>query len=315
MKPLLPRSLPREPPGGFLRTGWLWHKIYKNGTEKAAPGTSGFWNASSNSRISSTSLQRKSGVWTPSSGAPSGRPGRAWANATGNSANSGTCSQKSIRSRRRTPFRKSLRKEQKNRKQKFRKSRKNPRTNHQRKQKKIFLPRKRTPKAPGRSAAGPGILPGIPVPSRNSGMLLPMPVCASIRISPSPQMISTITGGTWKSSTAGKQRQQPPQEPGSRRFFNAIKTGWNGPPNLNVRITITLICLLRVSPAPEHPGNWRLTHTYRNPYRINSRNKEDSRSLHRRTTCTGSRNVSPEPKEQRPWQRNKRKNGSGHGMF
>ena len=106
MKPFLQRSLPREPPGGFLRTGWLWRKIYRNGTEKAVPGTSGFWSASCNSRVSLTDLQRKSGGWTPSSGAPSGKPGRAWANATGNSANSGTCSQKNIRSRRRTPFRK-----------------------------------------------------------------------------------------------------------------------------------------------------------------------------------------------------------------
>ena len=162
MKPLLPRSLPREPPGGFLQTGWLWHKIYRNGTEKAAPGTSGFWSASSNSRVSLTNLQRKSGGWTPSSGAPSGKPGRAWANATGNSANSGTCSQKSIRSRR---------KNQK-RNRKHRKSRKKPRKNLQRKQKKI-LPRKRTPKAPGKSAADPGILPGMPVPSRNSGCCCP----------------------------------------------------------------------------------------------------------------------------------------------
>ena len=313
MKPLLPRSLPREPPGGFLRTGWLWHKIYKNGTEKAAPGTSGFWNASSNSRISSTSLQRKSGVWTPSSGAPSGRPGRAWANATGNSANSGTCSQKSIRSRRRNPSRKPRRKNQK-RNRKHWKSRKKPMTNLQRKQKKL-LPRKRTPKAPGKSAAGPGILPGMPVPSRNSGMPLPMPVCASIRISPSPRTKFSITGGTWKSSTAGKQRQQPPQEPGSRRFSSATKTGWNSPPGLCEQSTTTSICPPKGSPAPIRPGNWKVTHTYRNPYRINSRNRCDSRSLHRRTTCAGSRNVSPEPKEQRPWQRNKRKKGSGHGMF
>ena len=70
-------------------------------------------------------------------------------------------------------------------------------------------------------------------------------------------MISSITGGSWKSSIAGKQRQQPPQGPGSRRFSNATKTEWNSPPNLNVRIIITLICLLRVSPAPEHPGSRR----------------------------------------------------------
>ena len=162
MKPLLPRSLPREPPGGFLRTFWLWQKICTNGTEKAVHSISGFWSASSKSRIYSTSLQRKSGGWMPNSGAPSGKPGRTWANATGNSANSGTYSQKSIRSRRRNPSRKPRRKNQK-------KSRKKPRKNLQRKQKNL-LPRKRTPKAPGKSAAGPGILPGMPVPSRNSGM-------------------------------------------------------------------------------------------------------------------------------------------------
>lgn len=173
----------------------------------------------------------------------------------------------------------------------------------------------RTPKAPGRSAAGPGILPGIPVPSRNSGMLLPMPVCASIRINPSPQTKFSITGGSWKNSIAGKQRQQPPQEPGNRRFSNATKTEWNSPPGLSERSITTSICPPKGSHGPIRPGSRKATHTYRNPYRMNSRGKEDSRSLHRRTTCAGSRNVSPEPKEQQPWQRSKRKKGSGHGMF
>ena len=312
MKPFLQRSLPREPPGGFLQTGWLWHKIYRNGTEKAVHSISGFWSASSKSRIYSTSLQRKSGGWMPNSGTPSGKPGRAWANATGNSASSGLVLKRTSgagggilsgnpggRIWRRTGRRSSGRSPGRT----FRGSRRS-------------------------SCPGRGLqkcqeeAPQIPVssqvfqsPAGTPGCRCLCRLCASIRISPSPQMISSITGGSWKSSIAGKQRQQPPQGPGSRRFSNATKTEWNSPPNLNVRIIITLICLLRVSPAPEHPGSRRADPHL--PESIQDKQQKQGRQPESAPQDDPHWQQERITRAQRAaaLQRNKRKNGSGHGMF